>query len=137
MYFRKYPRVRHAEAESAWTKSSLLADVHWLRQQLLQHQVLREEVKWPSPEELELQRTQLVEAGLLTAGFEDATFMCDGTKDLGRRSAHYNRKHEPDYSQKGNGKSHLLVSRLCMCKQWTRFNRVAHALVACEQVTHM
>ena len=73
------------------------------------------EVQWGKPEELERQRQVLVAAGLLQPPFHNCVFMCDGTKDLGRRTAHYNRTNEPDFcSNKGHGKSHLLVRAISL-----------------------
>eukprot|EP00966_Prymnesium_polylepis_P331192 7386763-Prymnesium_polylepis.2 len=51
-------------------------------------------------------------AGVLPAGFEENTFICDGTKDLSKRSRIYEEQ-EKDYSRnKGHGKSHLLFCDL-------------------------
>ena len=112
MYCRTYPRLRKGGADFGMSKTCLLDDFVWLRAQLVVHPLLIAECQWPTPDELERQRLLLVRAGLLTAGFEQAVFMCDGAKDLGRRNAHYGHKHEPDFSQKGNGKSHLLFTNL-------------------------
>ena len=50
--------------------------------------------------------------GVLPRGLDDATFICDGTKDLGKRSRIYAQQ-ELDYSAlKGHGKSHLLFCDL-------------------------
>lgn len=50
--------------------------------------------------------------GVLPAGFEDVTFICDGTKDLSKRTRIY-ADQEKDYSyNKGHGKSHLLFTDL-------------------------
>mmetsp|Transcript_14611 Transcript_14611/g.37083 ORF Transcript_14611/g.37083 Transcript_14611/m.37083 type:complete len:153 (+) Transcript_14611:770-1228(+) len=50
--------------------------------------------------------------GVLPAGFEDCVYICDGTKDLGKRSRIYEQQ-ELDYSgNKGHGKSHLLFCDL-------------------------
>ena len=111
-YARNYPRLRKGGADFGMSKAALLVDFVWLREQLSVHPLMAAEVQWPTPEELEVERLLLVRAGLLSAGFEFSVFMCDGTKDLGRRNAHYGHKHEPDYSQKGNGKSHLLFTNL-------------------------
>jgi hypothetical protein len=111
-YCRTYPRLRKGGADFGMTKSCLLADFVWLRAQLVVYPLMVEECQWPTPDELEKQRLLLVRAGLLTAGFEQSVFMCDGAKDLGRRNAHYGHRHEPDFSQKGNGKSHLLFTDL-------------------------
>jgi hypothetical protein len=112
MYSRCYPRLRKNGADIGMSKSAFLLDFVWLRGQLVVHPLLVEECQWPSPDKLEQERLLLVQSGLLSPGFESSVFMCDGTKDLGRRSAHYGHKHEPDYSQKGNGKSHLLFTNL-------------------------
>ena len=111
-YCRHYPRLRKGSTDFGIGKTALLADVVWLREQLSVHPLMVAEVQWPTPDELEAERLCLVQAGLLSAGFEFSVFMCDGTKDLGRRNAHYGHKHDPDYSQKGNGKSHLLFTNL-------------------------
>ena len=59
-----------------------------------------------------MRRALSVCAGVLPPGLEDATFICDGTKDLGSRSRIYD-KQERDYSaNKGHGKSHLLFCDL-------------------------
>jgi len=109
-WFKNYGRFAATGTQVGLTKGALYLDVVWLREQLSIHPLLVAEVQWGTPEEREAERKLLVAAGLLTAGFEDCTFMCDGTKDLGRRIAHYNRTNEPDFSEnKGNGKSHLLV----------------------------
>ena len=111
-YCRHYPRLRKGSTDLGIGKTALVADVWWLREQLTVHPLMIAECSWPTPDEIENERRSLVRAGLLTAGFENSVFMCDGTKDLGRRNAHYGHKHEPDYSQKGNGKSHLLFTNL-------------------------
>lgn len=110
VWLKHYGTVRKAATECRLSKAALFRDCVWLRSQLSIHPLLVAEVQWPSPEKLERVRLLQVEAGLLDPAFEWAVAMCDGTKDLGRRTAHYNRQHEPDYSQKGNGKSHLLVT---------------------------
>ena len=112
MFCRHYPRLRKGGSDIGMSKAALLLDFVWLRSQLKVHPLLVAEVQWPDPDALEQERKLLVEAGLLGPGFENCVFMCDGTKDLGRRNAHYGHKHEPDYSQKGNGKSHLLFTTL-------------------------
>ena len=54
----------------------------------------------------------LVHAGVLPPGLDDCTFICDGTKDLGKRCRIYEQQ-ELDYSaNKGHGKSHLLFCDL-------------------------
>jgi len=51
-------------------------------------------------------------AGVLPAGTQDVVFLCDGTKDLGKRARIY-AKQEKDYSRnKGHGKTHLLFTDL-------------------------
>ena len=109
-FVHEYPTFRSMASRVGLIQSAFMNDFVWLREQLSTHPVLVAEVHWPAPQELEKQRKALVRAGLLPPGFEEAVFMCDGTKDLSRRKAHYFRLHEPDYSQKGNGKSHLLVA---------------------------
>ena len=108
IYFRHYPKLRKGSSDMNMSKSALLLDVAWLRVELSTHPLLVAEVQWGTPQELEQERLTLVGAGLLTPPFDDCTFMCDGTKDLCHRSAHYGHVNEPDFSQKGNGRSHLL-----------------------------
>ena len=112
MLLKSYPKFTSGSEQTALAKSALYTDFVWLRRKLSQHPVLVEEVQWGTPDELEEERRCLVSAGLLQPPFDNCVFMCDGTKDLGRRTAHYNRTNEPDYSQKGNGKSHLLFTSL-------------------------
>jgi hypothetical protein len=112
MFCRHYPTFRKGGADVGMSKAALRGDFVWLRAQLKVHPLLVAEVQWPGPAALEAERLLLVEAGLLGPGFETCVYMCDGTKDLGRRNAHYGHKHEPDYSQKGNGKTHLLFTNL-------------------------
>ena len=104
-----YSKFKEMCGHTNMCRSACFYDFMWLRLQLCQHPLLVAEVHWPSPHELEAQRSTLVQCGVLEPPFDNCTFMYDGTKDLGRRTAHYNHRHEPDYSQKGNGKSHLLV----------------------------
>jgi hypothetical protein len=109
-YMVSYRSLRKESLADGLSICALSVESRWLRSQLVDHPILAEEVKWPTPEEMEKERQLNVQSGLLPAGFENCVFICDGTKDLLRRMAHYNRTHEPDYSQKGNGKSHLLVA---------------------------
>ena len=106
---KNYPVVTEGANATNLCRAAVYVDFVWLRSQLSTHPILVAECHWPAPEDLERQRVSLVNAGLLETPFDQCVFMCDGTKDLGRRTNHYNRRHEPDYSQKGNGKSHLLV----------------------------
>ena len=112
VYMTHYQTLNKGSTDFGLSRAALHHDVHWLREQLSVHRVLVAEVQWGTPAEVESERQLLVSAGLLSHGFENVVFLCDGTKDLSRRLAHYNRSNEPDYSQKGNGKSTLLVGCL-------------------------
>ena len=57
LYFRHYPKARKHEYDSSWSKSSLLADVAWLRECFATHPLLMAECQWPAPEKLEQQRS--------------------------------------------------------------------------------
>jgi hypothetical protein len=111
-YCRQYQSYDRTGQKWAWCRSSIYADFLWLRKNLVQHTTLVSAVYWGTPQECEADRVSLVNAGVLPPGFETTTFICDGTKDLGKRSRIY-AEQERDYSfLKGHGKSHLLFCDL-------------------------
>jgi hypothetical protein len=110
VFLTHYPKLTESSTNMGISRTALHVDVHWLRSRLSIHPVLVAEVQWGTPLEVERERRMYVDAGLLPGAFANNVAMCDGTKDLARRLEHYNRTNEPDYSHKGNGKSHLLVS---------------------------
>ena len=115
-WLKHYDCISASSTFTALCRSAIYVYYLWLREQLSTHPVVVAEVNWGTPEKLELQRVELVAAGLLEPPFDNCVFMCDGSKDLGRRNARWNRQHEPDYSQKGNGKTTLMViacERVC------------------------
>jgi hypothetical protein len=115
-----YPKVSTASEHTNLTRSAVFIDFVWLRRQLSTHPTLVMECQWGTPEALEDERVMLVRAGLIEPPFENCVAMCDGSKDLARRNAHWNRTNEPDYSQKGNGKSNMLVCRDAVCARRSR-----------------
>ena len=111
-FCRQYQSFSRAGNKEHWSRSSIYADFLWLRQCLVAHPFLQAQVAWGTPQEREAQRVALVRAGVLPPGFENSVFICDGTKDLGKRSRIYEEQ-ERDYSKnKGHGKSHLLFTDL-------------------------
>ena len=129
-----YPKISESAGATNLTRSAIYIDFVWLREQLSIHPVLVAECEWPTPEKLEEQRLAFVACGLLEPPFDMSVFMCDGTKDLCRRNAHYNRQNEPDYSQKGNGKSDLMVrpaAALAACSEHGVFSSSRHVIFLC------
>ena len=114
MYCRQYQSfARTSESGTVnWSKTSVRADFVFLRARLCAHPALMSKVAWGTPQEREAQRVQLVLAGVLPAGFEQAVFIVDGTKDVSQRSRSYDQQLR-DYSHnKGHGRTHLVFSDL-------------------------
>ena len=114
MYCRQYQSfARTSESGTVnWSKTSVRADFVFLRDRLSAHPALMSKVAWGTPQERDAQRVQLEVAGVLPAGFDQAVFIVDGTKDLSQRSRSYDQQLR-DYSQnKGHGRTHLVFSDL-------------------------
>jgi len=127
VWLRTYQSLRKFNKYWGLCPNACWADFKWLREQLVQAEVMTAEIRWPTAAERALTRDALTRCGALPPGFEHAVAIVDGTKDSAEKpgsQAAFDRDH---IGNKGYGKTHMLATDLfgmpIYCEAGLRGNR--------------
>ena len=111
-YMRQYRPLRAMAKQYGISFNALRADVKWLRDQLVAHPALVQEVQWPSAAERAETRRLLVAANLLPDGFEEAVAIGDGAKTPAQKPRDREAEAADYNGNKGYGKTHMMYTDL-------------------------